>query len=46
MPNNVRVEDRLEGSIKFYSWKIRITIILEELELETFIENLYHYDSL
>ena len=38
MSNNVRVEDRLEGSINFYSWKIRITTILEELELETFIE--------
>lgn len=38
MSNNVRVEDRLEGSINFYSWKIRITTILEELELENFIE--------
>ena len=38
MSNNIRVEERLEGSINFYSWKIQITTIPEELELETFIE--------
>lgn len=38
MANNVRVEARLEGATNFFSWKIRITTILEELELDSFIE--------
>ena len=38
MTNNVRVEDRLEGASNFFSWKTRIITILEELELETYIE--------
>ena len=38
MASNVRVEDRLEGATNFFSWKIWITTILEELELESFIE--------
>lgn len=39
MRNNVRVEDRLEGVTNFFSWKIQIATILEELELESFIES-------
>ena len=38
MANNVRVEDRLEGASNFFSWKTRIITILEELELEEYIE--------
>ena len=38
MSNNVRVEDTLEGASNFFSWKTRIITILEELELETYIE--------
>ena len=38
MSNNVRVEDRLEGASNFFSWKTRITTILEELKIETYIE--------
>lgn len=34
----MRVEDRLEGASNFVSWKIRIIAILEELELESYIE--------
>lgn len=32
------MEDRLEGASNFLSWKIRITTLLQELELESFIE--------
>ena len=38
MANNVRVEDRLEGVSNFFSWKTCIITILEELELEEYIE--------
>ena len=38
MVNNIRVEDRLEGATNFVSWKIQIIAILQELELESFIE--------
>ena len=38
MANNVRVADRLEGASNFFSWKTRIIMILEELELEEYIE--------
>lgn len=39
MSNNVRVEDKLKGAANFFSWKIRITTILEESELQSFIES-------
>ena len=38
MTNNDKVEDRLEGASNFFSWKTRIITILEELELENYIE--------
>lgn len=38
MVNNVRVEDRLEGTSNFVSWKTQIISILEEHELYSFIE--------
>lgn len=38
MPNGIEVEDRMEGARNFSSWKIRIIALLEELELESFIE--------
>ena len=38
MVNHVRLEDRLEGASNFSSWKIRVMIILREMELEEYIE--------
>lgn len=38
MVNHVRLEDRLEGASNFASWKIRVMIILREMELEGYIE--------
>ena len=38
MGNHVRLEDRLEGASNFSSWKIRVMIILREMELEEYIE--------
>ena len=38
MVNHIRLEDRLEGASKFSSWKIRVMIILREMELEEYIE--------
>ena len=38
MVNHVRLEDRLEGASNFSSWKIRVMIILREMELEKYIE--------
>ena len=39
MVNHVRLEDRLEGASNLSSWKIRVMIILREMELEEFIES-------
>ena len=39
MVNNVRLEDRLEGASNFSSWKIRVMIVLREMELEEYIES-------
>ena len=39
MVNHVRLEDRLEGASNFSSWKIRVLIILREMELEQYIES-------
>jgi hypothetical protein len=33
MTTNMRVEDRLEGSINFRSWKHRLQMILDENDL-------------
>ena len=38
MVNHVRLEDRLDGASNFSSWKIRVLIILREMELENYIE--------
>ena len=38
MVNHLRLEDRLEGASNFSSWKIRVMIILREMELEEYIE--------
>ena len=34
MSNNVRVEDRLEGAVNFFSWKIQVTMILKNITLK------------
>ena len=39
MVNHVRIEDRLEGASNFSSWKIRLLIVLREMELEKYIES-------
>lgn len=39
MVNHVRLEDRLEGASNFSSWKIRVLIILREMELEQYIKS-------
>ena len=39
MVNHVRLEDRLEGASNFSSWKIRLLILLREMELEQYIES-------
>ena len=39
MVNHVRIEDRLEGTSNFSSWKIRLLIVLREMELEKYIES-------
>ena len=36
---NFRVEDRLEGAIKFNSWKTRLLYIMEENEIEHHLTN-------
>jgi hypothetical protein len=33
----VRVEDRLEGATNFNVWKLRITNILQEIDLEQYV---------
>ncbi len=38
MVNGIRVKDRLEGASNFVSWKIRIITILQELELDSYID--------
>ena len=38
MVKHLRLEDRLEGASDFASWKIRVMIILREMELEGYIE--------
>ena len=35
-----RVEDRLAGASNWFPWKVRIVLILEELELWDIVENL------
>ena len=39
MVNHVRLDDRLEGASNFSSWKIRVLIILREMQLEEYIES-------
>ena len=38
MVNHIRIEDRLDGASNFSSWKIRLLIILREMELKNYIE--------
>lgn len=38
MAHTLRMEDRLEGASNFVSWKIRINTLMQELELESYIE--------
>ena len=39
MVNKIRFEDRLEGTITFVSWKLRLIMILREQESDSFVEN-------
>lgn len=39
MVNHVRIEDRLEWASNFSSWKIKLLIVLREMELEKYIES-------
>ena len=39
MVNHVRIEDRLDGASNFSSWKIKLLIVLREMELEKYIES-------
>ena len=34
----MKVEDRLDGANNFRAWKLRITVILEEFDLQDFVE--------
>lgn len=38
MASGIKVEDRLEGASNFFSWKIQILTLLEELELDSYVE--------
>ena len=39
MVNRVRIKDRLDGASNFSFWKIRLLIVLREMELEKYIES-------
>ena len=38
MSHTIRMEGRLEGPTNFMSWKIQINALMQELELESYIE--------
>ena len=38
MKNNTKVDEKLEGVDKFRAWKCRMLIILEENDLENYVE--------
>ena len=35
----MKVEDRLDGANNFRAWKLRISVILEEYDLQGFVES-------
>ena len=37
--NSVKVEDRIDGDSDFNSWKSRVLIILEEIDLLKFVND-------
>jgi len=39
MVTSLRAEDRLDGALNFISWKIRINNILEENDLDDYVNN-------
>ena len=39
MVSHVRLKDRLEGASNFSSWKIRVMIVLREMELEEYVQS-------
>ena len=38
MTNNTKLEDKLEGANNFWAWKYRVLLILEENDLEKYVE--------
>ena len=38
MAASMKVEDRLDGANNFRAWKLRIVVILEEFDLQDFVE--------
>jgi hypothetical protein len=38
MVNTLKIEDKLEGATKFWAWKARVLLILEENDLNEYIE--------
>ena len=37
MSHHTKLEDKLEGADNFWAWKYRISLVLEENELDTYI---------
>ena len=38
MPNNNKLDEKLEGGDNFRAWKYKMFLILEEIELENYVE--------
>ena len=36
MPHHTKIDENIEGADKFWAWKYRISLILEENELESY----------
>jgi hypothetical protein len=37
--NSLKVEDKLDGASNFLSWKVRVTLLLEENDLWDIVKN-------
>ena len=38
MSHHTKLDEKLEGADKFWSWKYRISLVLEENELDSYIK--------
>ena len=38
MPHHTKFDEELEGADKFWAWKYRISLVLEENELDSYIQ--------